>query len=147
MSARGAWLTLAKHYFDNVGNRSWEHQVDPKICNGKLIQMVASVKGFYTLENQFVESHSLVDILQQLGQAFANRLNPSSALGKKRNFGSTKPIIEALQNGQSKELQALKPEQIDKQAERHILKKINDILTCQEMYWHQCSRTNWINFG
>ncbi|KAM7483616.1 hypothetical protein LguiB_008199 [Lonicera macranthoides] len=43
-----------------------------KICNGKLIQVVASVKGFYTLGKQFVESHSLVDLLQQLSQAFAN---------------------------------------------------------------------------
>ncbi|KAM7491148.1 hypothetical protein LguiA_034069 [Lonicera macranthoides] len=43
-----------------------------KICNGKLIQVVASVKGFYTLEKQFVERHSLVDLLQQLSHEFAN---------------------------------------------------------------------------
>lgn len=43
-----------------------------KICNGKLIQVVASVKGFYTLGKQLSQSHSLVDLLQNLSQAFAN---------------------------------------------------------------------------
>ncbi|XP_047340599.1 protein REDUCED CHLOROPLAST COVERAGE 3 [Impatiens glandulifera] len=43
-----------------------------KICNGKIIQVVASVKGFYTLGKQSLESHSLVDLLQQFSQAFAN---------------------------------------------------------------------------
>ncbi|KAL4590770.1 hypothetical protein LXL04_003713 [Taraxacum kok-saghyz] len=43
-----------------------------KICNGKLFQVVASTKGFYALGKQFLQSHSLVDLLQQLSQAFAN---------------------------------------------------------------------------
>merc|ERR1712183_737009 len=43
-----------------------------KICNGKLIRVVASVKGFYTVEKQFLQSHSLVDLLQQLSRAFGN---------------------------------------------------------------------------
>ncbi|KAG9141712.1 hypothetical protein Leryth_022034 [Lithospermum erythrorhizon] len=43
-----------------------------KICNGKLIQVVASREGFYTTGKQFLRSHSLVDLLQQLSQAFAN---------------------------------------------------------------------------
>ncbi|KAL5758379.1 hypothetical protein ACOSP7_020990 [Xanthoceras sorbifolium] len=43
-----------------------------KICNGKQIQVVASVKGFYTLGKQFSQSHSLVDLLQNLSRAFAN---------------------------------------------------------------------------
>ncbi|KAL8123052.1 hypothetical protein AgCh_011144 [Apium graveolens] len=43
-----------------------------KICNGKLIHVVASVNGFYTLGKQFLQSHSLVDLLQRLSQAFAN---------------------------------------------------------------------------
>jgi protein TIF31 len=47
-------------------------QLQIKICNGKLIQVVASVNGFYTLGKQFLESHSLVDLLQQLSQAFSN---------------------------------------------------------------------------
>lgn len=42
-----------------------------KICNGKLFQVVASVRGFYTLGKQFLQSRSLVDLLQQLSQAFA----------------------------------------------------------------------------
>lgn len=43
-----------------------------KICNGKLINVVASVKGFYTVGKQFFQSHSLVDLLQNLSRAFAN---------------------------------------------------------------------------
>ncbi|XVF24750.1 hypothetical protein REPUB_Repub13aG0153900 [Reevesia pubescens] len=43
-----------------------------KICNGKLIQVVASVKGFYTVGKHFFQSHSLLDLLQNLSQAFAN---------------------------------------------------------------------------
>nr|AWY63024.1 tetratricopeptide repeat-like superfamily protein [Erythranthe lewisii] len=43
-----------------------------KICNGKIIQVMASVKGFYSLGKQFLQSHSLVDLLQQQSQAFAN---------------------------------------------------------------------------
>lgn len=43
-----------------------------KICNGKVIPVVASTKGFYTTGKQFLQSHSLVDLLQQLSQAFAN---------------------------------------------------------------------------
>ncbi|XP_031250028.1 protein TSS [Pistacia vera] len=47
-------------------------EIQIKICNGKLIQVVASVKGFYTLGKQFFQSHSLVDLLQNLSRGFAN---------------------------------------------------------------------------
>lgn len=43
-----------------------------KICNGKLIKVVASVKGFYAVGKQFSQSHSMVDLLQNLSRAFAN---------------------------------------------------------------------------
>ncbi|GMN49976.1 hypothetical protein TIFTF001_019146 [Ficus carica] len=47
-------------------------QMQIKICNGKQIQVVASIKGFYTVGKQFLQSHSLVDLLQQFSQAFVN---------------------------------------------------------------------------
>ncbi|KAF5739070.1 hypothetical protein HS088_TW12G00268 [Tripterygium wilfordii] len=47
-------------------------EIQIKICNGKLIQVVASVKGFYTVGKQSFQSHSLVDLLQNLSRAFAN---------------------------------------------------------------------------
>ncbi|KAJ4718445.1 Tetratricopeptide repeat (TPR)-like superfamily protein [Melia azedarach] len=47
-------------------------EIQMKICNGKLIQVVSSLKGFYTLGKQFFQSHSLVDLLQNLSRAFAN---------------------------------------------------------------------------
>ncbi|CAA2995513.1 TSS isoform X1 [Olea europaea subsp. europaea] len=43
-----------------------------QLCNGKTIQVMASKKGFYTLGKQFLQSHSLVDLLQRQSQAFAN---------------------------------------------------------------------------
>ncbi|XP_050233705.1 protein REDUCED CHLOROPLAST COVERAGE 3 [Mercurialis annua] len=47
-------------------------EIQIKICNGKLIHVVASAKGFYTLGKKFSQSHSLVDLLQNLSRAFAN---------------------------------------------------------------------------
>ncbi|KAK9229464.1 hypothetical protein WN944_022426 [Citrus x changshan-huyou] len=47
-------------------------EIQIKICNGKLLQVVASVKGFYTLGKQFFQSNSPVDLLQNLSRAFAN---------------------------------------------------------------------------
>ncbi|XP_065865568.1 protein REDUCED CHLOROPLAST COVERAGE 3 [Euphorbia lathyris] len=47
-------------------------EIQIKISNGKLIQVVASAKGFYTVGKHFSQSHSLVDLLQNLSRAFAN---------------------------------------------------------------------------
>ncbi|XP_030970958.1 protein TSS [Quercus lobata] len=47
-------------------------EIQIKICNGKLIRVVASLKGFYTMEKQSLQSHSLVDLLPQLSRAFGN---------------------------------------------------------------------------
>ncbi|XP_058115653.1 protein REDUCED CHLOROPLAST COVERAGE 3-like isoform X3 [Magnolia sinica] len=47
-------------------------EMEVKICNGKLATVFASTKGFYTDGKQFIQSHSLVDLLQQLSRAFAN---------------------------------------------------------------------------
>ncbi|KAI6689904.1 hypothetical protein NL676_026732 [Syzygium grande] len=47
-------------------------EIQIKICNGKLVNVVASVKGFYTQGKVFHQSHSLVDLLQQLSRGFAN---------------------------------------------------------------------------
>ena len=43
-----------------------------KICNGKVIEVVGSEKGFYTVGKHSLHSHTLVDLLQQLSRAFAN---------------------------------------------------------------------------
>jgi protein TIF31 len=49
-----------------------------KVCNGKLLHIVASVKGFYSAGKPHTVSHSLVDLLQQLSSAFANVSNHES---------------------------------------------------------------------
>lgn len=63
----------------SCGKLCWTSETDDymmclqiKICNGKIIQVMASVKGFYTLGKQHLQSHSLVDLLQQQSQAFSN---------------------------------------------------------------------------
>ncbi|CAL5070367.1 unnamed protein product [Urochloa decumbens] len=47
-------------------------EIEVKVCNGKLLHVVASVKGFYLAGKPHNVSHSLVDLLQQLSNAFAN---------------------------------------------------------------------------
>ncbi|KAL6651508.1 hypothetical protein ACP70R_010433 [Stipagrostis hirtigluma subsp. patula] len=47
-------------------------EIEVKVCNGKLLHVVASVKGFYLVGKPHTLSHSLVDLLQQLSSAFAN---------------------------------------------------------------------------
>ncbi|KAJ1273040.1 hypothetical protein BS78_06G249700 [Paspalum vaginatum] len=47
-------------------------EIDVKVCNGKLLHVVASVKGFYLAGKPHNVSRSLVDLLQQLSNAFAN---------------------------------------------------------------------------
>lgn len=41
-----------------------------KICNGKLVTIVASQKGFYPAGKRLLLSHSLVGLLQQTSRAF-----------------------------------------------------------------------------
>ncbi|MCI09628.1 clustered mitochondria protein-like, partial [Trifolium medium] len=43
-----------------------------KISNGKVIEVVASEKGFYSVGKLSLQSHTLVDLLQQLSRGFAN---------------------------------------------------------------------------
>ncbi|WOL05117.1 protein TSS isoform X2 [Canna indica] len=47
-------------------------ELEVKVCNGKLINVMASVKGFYTTGKHSMLCHSLVDLLQHLSSAFAN---------------------------------------------------------------------------
>jgi hypothetical protein len=46
--------------------------IQVKVCNGKLLHIVASVKGFYLVGKPHTVSRSLVDLLQQLSSGFAN---------------------------------------------------------------------------
>ncbi|XP_031385813.1 protein TSS isoform X2 [Punica granatum] len=58
---------------DVVEKRDGDYfEIQIKICNGKLMNAVASVKGFYTEGKLSLHSHSLVDLLQQLSRAFTN---------------------------------------------------------------------------
>ncbi|KAG2268380.1 hypothetical protein Bca52824_062935 [Brassica carinata] len=42
-----------------------------KICNGKVIHVVASVKGFFAVGKHLSHTHSIVDLLQNVSNAFA----------------------------------------------------------------------------
>lgn len=52
--------------------------VQHEVCNGKLLQDVSLVKGFYLAGKPHNISHSLVDLLQQLSNVFANISNLKS---------------------------------------------------------------------
>ncbi|VAH37969.1 unnamed protein product [Triticum turgidum subsp. durum] len=47
-------------------------EIEVKVCNGKLLHIVASVKGFYLVGKPHTVSRSLVDLLQPLSSGFAN---------------------------------------------------------------------------
>lgn len=47
-------------------------ELEVKVCNGKVLNVMASIKGFYVTGKHGILSHSLVDLLQQLSSAFAN---------------------------------------------------------------------------
>ncbi|XLT01036.1 hypothetical protein HN51_050387 [Arachis hypogaea] len=47
-------------------------ELQVKICNGKVIEVAASEKEFYTVGKQSLQSHTLVDLLQQLSRGFVN---------------------------------------------------------------------------
>ncbi|KAL0915483.1 hypothetical protein M5K25_015904 [Dendrobium thyrsiflorum] len=53
--------------------REKEHfEIEVKVCNGKLLRVVAGFKGFYSTGKHFIQSHSLVDLLHQRSRAFSN---------------------------------------------------------------------------
>ncbi|KAJ0960340.1 hypothetical protein J5N97_001824 [Dioscorea zingiberensis] len=64
---------LRRRECEGVGERQEGDyfELEVKVCNGKLLNVIASVKGFYTTGKQCIQSHSLVDLLQQLSSAFA----------------------------------------------------------------------------
>ncbi|XP_026454190.1 protein TSS-like isoform X1 [Papaver somniferum] len=66
-------------------------ELQVKICNGKLINVVASVKGFYSSSpgKKLIETHSLVDLLQQLSRGFANAFDALlKAFAEHNKFGN-----------------------------------------------------------
>ncbi|ONM12984.1 Tetratricopeptide repeat (TPR)-like superfamily protein, partial [Zea mays] len=72
-----AHLTPPVHFIRrkeaNGASQEGDHfEIEVKVCNGKLLHVVASVKGFYLSGKPHNVSHSLVDLLQQLSNAFAN---------------------------------------------------------------------------
>ncbi|VFQ73363.1 unnamed protein product [Cuscuta campestris] len=57
---------------DGQSDRDGDYfQMQIKICNGKFLQVVASKTGFYPPAKPFMRAHCLVDLLQQLSQAFS----------------------------------------------------------------------------
>ncbi|MQM20488.1 hypothetical protein Taro_053509 [Colocasia esculenta] len=63
-----------KHGVDGVETQEGDYfELEVKVCNGKLLTVMASVKGFRTTgSKQELQSHALVDLLQQISRAFAN---------------------------------------------------------------------------
>ncbi|KAL6844060.1 hypothetical protein ACP4OV_025733 [Aristida adscensionis] len=72
-----AHLTPPVHFIKRKEKNGASHEgeyfeLEVKVCNGKLLHVVASAKGFYLAGKPHTISHSLVDLLQQLSSAFSN---------------------------------------------------------------------------
>ncbi|WJX42739.1 hypothetical protein P8452_29936 [Trifolium repens] len=64
-------------------------QLQVKISNGKVIEVVASEKGFYSVGKLSLQSHTLVDLLQQLSRGFANAYGSlMKAFSDRNKFGN-----------------------------------------------------------
>ena len=50
--------------------------IQVKLCNGKLLTIIAGKKGFYNVGKQLVRSSNLVNLLQKLSKAFSNVSSP-----------------------------------------------------------------------
>lgn len=63
--------------------------IDVKFCNGKMVTATACTKGFYSLGKQLVQSHTLVNLLQQLSRAFTNAYDClMKAFSERNKFGN-----------------------------------------------------------
>ncbi|GLJ15752.1 hypothetical protein SUGI_0259240 [Cryptomeria japonica] len=63
--------------------------IDVKFCNGKMVTATACTKGFYSHGKQLVQSHTLVNLLQQLSRAFTNAYDClMKAFSERNKFGN-----------------------------------------------------------
>ncbi|KAL1203557.1 Protein REDUCED CHLOROPLAST COVERAGE 3 [Cardamine amara subsp. amara] len=60
-----------------------------KICNGKVIHVIASVKGFFAVGKQLSHCHSIVDLLQNVSNAFSKAYESlMKAFSDRNKFGN-----------------------------------------------------------
>ncbi|KAL0379395.1 UNVERIFIED_CONTAM: protein TSS [Sesamum angustifolium] len=63
--------------------------LEVKLCNGKLVIIEASRKGFYSTGKQQILCHNLVDLLRQLSRAFDNAYDElMKAFSERNKFGN-----------------------------------------------------------
>ncbi|KAL8494916.1 hypothetical protein ACS0TY_019182 [Phlomoides rotata] len=63
--------------------------LEVKLCNGKLVLLEASRKGFYGTGKQQILCHNLVDLLRQLSRAFDNAYDElMKAFSERNKFGN-----------------------------------------------------------
>ncbi|KAK6158874.1 hypothetical protein DH2020_006188 [Rehmannia glutinosa] len=63
--------------------------LEVKLCNGKLVLIEASRKGFYSTGKQQILCHNLVDLLRQLSRAFDNAYDElMKAFSERNKFGN-----------------------------------------------------------
>ncbi|KAK4476339.1 hypothetical protein RD792_015488 [Penstemon davidsonii] len=63
--------------------------IEVKLCNGKLVLLEASRKGFYSIGKHQILCHNLVDLLRQLSRAFDNAYDElMKAFSERNKFGN-----------------------------------------------------------
>lgn len=78
-----------KREIDEISVDDHLFSLDVKLCNGKLVQVEACRKGFYSVGKQRILCHNLVDLLRQLSRAFDNAYDElMKAFAERNKFGN-----------------------------------------------------------
>ncbi|PIN12375.1 hypothetical protein CDL12_15001 [Handroanthus impetiginosus] len=78
-----------KNTEDGVCGADHLFTLELKLCNGKLVLIEASRKGFYVTGKQQILCHNLVDLLRQLSRAFDNAYDElMKAFSERNKFGN-----------------------------------------------------------
>ncbi|KAI5063540.1 hypothetical protein GOP47_0022087 [Adiantum capillus-veneris] len=78
-----------KHHVEEKKDMGNFFAIDVKLCNGKLVTVIASRRGFYSIGKQFIHSFNLVNLLQRLSNAFANGYGElMKAFADRNKFGN-----------------------------------------------------------
>ncbi|MCO5611354.1 hypothetical protein L7F22_065607 [Adiantum nelumboides] len=78
-----------KHHAEDKRDIGDFFAIDVKLCNGKLVTVIVSRRGFYSVGRQVIQSYNLVNLLQRLSNAFANAYGElMRAFADRNKFGN-----------------------------------------------------------
>lgn len=93
-----------KREIDEISVDDHLFSLDVKLCNGKLVQVEACRKGFYSVGKQRILCHNLVDLLRQLSRAFDNAYDELMKAFAERNKVSNLCVDSSLTKNKGNKL-------------------------------------------